>query len=168
MRALASDGLSSVIMSVDAHDVQRHEQNRGLPDVCRKIRRANEVFAGLGIQTTASITASRLIDDYDKLPEFLRSLGFGSCTFSYPLTNLGSSYPCQRLQPGKLQNDELIQVFGKIKQMKRRSGFRGQPNRIAQRNAAPPKQPENLRSPGRPQTSILIEAELYRCPFGRR
>ena len=67
-------------------------QNRGLPDVCRKIQRANEFFARLGVQTTASITASRLIDDYEKLPAFLESLGFTSCTFSYPLTSLASSY----------------------------------------------------------------------------
>ena len=46
----------------------------------------------LGVQTTASITASRLIDDYDKLPAFLATLGFKSCTFSYPLTSLASSY----------------------------------------------------------------------------
>ncbi|HMJ90037.1 MAG TPA: radical SAM protein, partial [Candidatus Acidoferrum sp.] len=45
MRALANDGLTSVIMSIDAHDVVSHERNRGLPDVCRKIKRANEVFA---------------------------------------------------------------------------------------------------------------------------
>jgi MoaA/NifB/PqqE/SkfB family radical SAM enzyme len=68
MRGLASDGLTSVIMSIDAHDVAKHEKNRGLPDVCRKIKRANEVFGALGVQTTASVTASRLIDDYDKLP----------------------------------------------------------------------------------------------------
>src|SRR5437762_4433495 len=92
MRGLANDGLSSVIMSIDAHDVARHEKNRGLPDVCRKIQRANEVFAELGIQTTASVTASKLIDDYEKLPEFLRALGLTSCTFSYPLTALNSSY----------------------------------------------------------------------------
>src|SRR5215212_3283519 len=53
MRGLASDGLSSVIMSIDAHDITKHEKNRGLPEVCRKIKRANEVFAELGIQTTA-------------------------------------------------------------------------------------------------------------------
>src|SRR3989440_4932234 len=45
MRALASDGLSSVIMSIDAHDVSKHEKNRGIPDVCRKIKRGREVFA---------------------------------------------------------------------------------------------------------------------------
>src|SRR5947208_5289829 len=44
MRELASDGLSSVIMSIDSHDIAKHEKNRGLPDVCRKIKRANEVF----------------------------------------------------------------------------------------------------------------------------
>src|SRR5882762_2459866 len=82
MRGLASDGLSSVIMSIDSHDVVKHEKNRGLPEVCRKIKRANEVFAELGIQTTASVTASKLIDDYDKLPAFLSELGFASCTFS--------------------------------------------------------------------------------------
>src|SRR5436309_3877415 len=92
MRDLAGDGLSSVIMSIDSHDVMKHERNRGLPDVCRKIKRANEVFHDLGIQTTASVTASKLIDDYDKLPVFLADLGFQSCTFSYPLTNLASSY----------------------------------------------------------------------------
>ena len=48
MRGLASDGLTSVIMSIDAHDVAKHEKNRGLPDVCRKIKRANEVFRRAG------------------------------------------------------------------------------------------------------------------------
>jgi MoaA/NifB/PqqE/SkfB family radical SAM enzyme len=124
MRDLAADGLSSVIMSIDAHDVAKHEKNRGLPEVCRKIQRANELFTELGIQTTASVTASRLIDDYDKLPAFLTQLGFKSCTFSYPLTNLASSY--LSFSDSSLVNykvEELIQVFEKIKQMKQRSGF---------------------------------------------
>jgi MoaA/NifB/PqqE/SkfB family radical SAM enzyme len=124
MRGFADDGLSSVIMSIDSHDVARHEQNRGLPEVCRKIRRANEVFAGLGVQTTASVTVSRLIDDYDKLPEFLQTLGFSSCTFSYPLTSLESSY--LSFSDSKLvsySTEELIGVFEKIKAMKKRSGY---------------------------------------------
>src|SRR4029078_6121771 len=44
MRQFVDDGLSSVIMSIDSHDVARHEKNRGLPDVCRKIQHANQVF----------------------------------------------------------------------------------------------------------------------------
>ncbi len=124
MRGLADDGLSSVIMSIDAHDVAKHEANRGLPDVCRKIKRANEFFHGAGIQTTASITASRLIEDYDKLPAFLETLGFTSCTFSYPLTSLASSY--LSFSDSGLVNfskDELIGLFERIKKMKRGSGY---------------------------------------------
>ena len=124
MRELAADGLTSVIMSIDAHDVAKHEKNRGLPEVCRKIQRANQVFAQLGIQTTASVTASRLIEDYDKLPAFLTELGFKSCTFSYPLNNLASSY--LSFSASSLVNystAELVEVFEKIKQMKVRSGF---------------------------------------------
>jgi MoaA/NifB/PqqE/SkfB family radical SAM enzyme len=124
MRGLASDGLTSVIMSIDAHDIAKHEKNRGLPDVCKKIKKANEFFHSIGIQTTASITASRLIDDYDKLPAFLESLDFRSCTFSYPLTSLASSY--LSFSDSGLVNyskDELIELFGKIKLMKQRSHF---------------------------------------------
>jgi MoaA/NifB/PqqE/SkfB family radical SAM enzyme len=124
MRGLARDGLSSVIMSIDAHDMAKHEKNRGLPDVCKKIRRANEFFYSVGIQTTASITASRLIDDYDKLPAFLEALGFKSCTFSYPLTSLASSY-LSFSDSGLVSytKDELIDVFEKIKRMKQHSDF---------------------------------------------
>jgi MoaA/NifB/PqqE/SkfB family radical SAM enzyme len=124
MRGLADAGLCSVIMSIDAHDAVKHEKNRGLPDVCKKIRRANDFFHSAGIQTMASITASRLIDDYDKLPAFLETLGFKSCTFSYPLTSLASSY--LSFSDSGLVNyskDELLQVFEKIKHVKRRSGF---------------------------------------------
>ena len=124
MRELADAGLTSVIMSIDAHDVAKHEKNRGLPDVCRKIKRANEFFQSVGIQTTASITASRLIEDYEKLPDFLETVGFTSCTFSYPLTSLQSSY--LSFSDSGLVNfnrDELIALFENIKRMKRNSGF---------------------------------------------
>jgi len=124
MRGLADDGLSSVIMSIDAHDVAKHEKNRGLPGVCKKIRRANEFFRSAGIQTTASITASRLIDDYEKLPAFLETLGFRSCTFSYPLTSLASSY-LSFSDSGlvRYSKEELIGLFEKIRQLKRNSAF---------------------------------------------
>ncbi len=124
MRGLVNDGLSSVIMSIDTHDAARHEANRGLPEVCRKIRRANEYFQSVGVQTTASITASRLIEDYQRLPAFLESLGFKSCTFSYPLTALASSY--LSFSDGGLVNfskDELVEVFEQIKRLKAASIF---------------------------------------------
>ena len=124
MRELARHGLSSVIMSVDAHDAIKHERNRGLPDVCRKMKHANEVFAELGIQTTASITASRLIEDYRRLPDFLRSLGFTSCTFSYPLSSLASSYlSFSESNLVAFTKDELLALFDQIKALKAESGF---------------------------------------------
>jgi MoaA/NifB/PqqE/SkfB family radical SAM enzyme len=123
IQQLARNGLSSVIMSVDSHDVARHELNRGLPDVCRKIQTANQRFHQLGIQTTASVTASRLIEDYRKLPPFLAELGFHSCTFSYPLTALGSSYlSFSNSRLVSYGTDELIGVFEQIKQLKK-DGF---------------------------------------------
>jgi MoaA/NifB/PqqE/SkfB family radical SAM enzyme len=124
VREFADNGLSSVIMSIDAHSVRTHEENRGLPNLCRKIQRANAAFASLGVQTTASVTASKLIEDYRKLPAFLRALGFESCTFSYPLTFLASSF--LSFSDSRLVSyttDELIGVFEKIKQMKTQSGF---------------------------------------------
>jgi MoaA/NifB/PqqE/SkfB family radical SAM enzyme len=124
MRELAAAGLSSVIMSIDAHDAKLHEKNRGLPDVCRKIKHANAVFAGLGIQTTASVTASKLVEDYEKLPGFLKELGFSSCTFSYPLTSLASSYlSFSDSSLVSFKTEELVGVFEKIKAMKRKSDF---------------------------------------------
>jgi MoaA/NifB/PqqE/SkfB family radical SAM enzyme len=124
MRALAAGGLRSVIMSIDSHEAARHEKHRGLPEVCRKIQRANEVFAQLGLQTTASVTASRLIDDYARLPEFLRALGFASCTFSYPLTSLGSSYlGFSDSALVSYKTEELLGVFERIKRMKAQSGY---------------------------------------------
>ena len=124
MRELVRGGLSSVIMSIDTHEVAKHERHRGLPEVCRKIQRANDFFREAGIQTTASVTASKLIDDYEKLPSFLAELGFRSCTFSYPLTALASSYlSFSDSTLVSYRTGELIEVFERIKQMKRRSGY---------------------------------------------
>jgi MoaA/NifB/PqqE/SkfB family radical SAM enzyme len=122
MPAFARAGLSSVIMSIDTHHAAGHEQNRGLPGVCGKIQRANAVFRALGVQTTASVTASRLIEDYEKLPAFLAELGFRSCTFSYPLTSLASSY-LSFSDSGLVRytGDELLEVFERIKRLKRRA-----------------------------------------------
>ena len=62
--------------------------------------------------TTASVTASRLIDDYAKLAAFLAELGFRSRTLSFSDSSLVS-----------YKTEELIQVFERIKQMKLSSDF---------------------------------------------
>lgn len=122
VRMYAQLGLASVIMSIDAASVELHEKNRGLKGVCEKIARANKLFRELGVESVASITASRLIDDYTKLPPFLTSLGFDRCTFSYPISvrdPLESSY--LSFSDSNLVDytvEELIEVFQKLQALK--------------------------------------------------
>ncbi len=118
IREYAKAGLSSFVISIDASTAQAHEENRGLPGVCEKIREANREIAGLGMIATASVTLSRLLD-IDALPPFLADLGFEAVTFSYPLTNLNSSFLGYR-DSGLVDftGEELIALFDKVKALK--------------------------------------------------
>jgi MoaA/NifB/PqqE/SkfB family radical SAM enzyme len=90
--AMADTGVTTVFISIDSEDVAAHEKNRGLKGVCERIRGANERLAGRGITPIASVAMSRLVGDYPALGRFLRELGFGAVTFSYPRkAPLGSS-----------------------------------------------------------------------------
>lgn len=118
--ALKESGLSSIIISIDAASAKAHEENRRLPKVCEKIRAANVVLRELRIQSTASVTMSRLIDDYTLLPTFLKGLGFESVTFSYPLTTLGSSFLGHaNSHLVSYTPEELLHVFEEVKKLKR-------------------------------------------------
>ena len=117
--ALASAGLASVFISIDAAAPEAHERNRGLPGVCDRIRDANARFKQLGIATAASVTMSRLVN-YAELPQFLTSLGFGSLTFSYPLSDLASPY--LSYSDSKLVDytkEELHDAFDAVKALKK-------------------------------------------------
>lgn len=117
---LADAGLVSVIISIDAAEAEKHEQNRGLKGVCDRIRQANSHFHRRKISTTASVTMSRLVEDYSQLPPFLKSLGFNSVTFSYPLTTLASSYlGYAESNLVDYTKEELIERFETVKALKR-------------------------------------------------
>jgi MoaA/NifB/PqqE/SkfB family radical SAM enzyme len=120
IREYAEAGLSSFVISIDAANEVAHEENRGLPGVCDKIREANREIASLGMIATASVTLSRLLD-LDALPAFLEDLGFKSVTFSYPLTNLNSSFLGYR-QSGIVDftREERVALFDKVKRLKAR------------------------------------------------
>jgi hypothetical protein len=64
--------------------------------------------------STASVTLSRLLD-IDALPAFLDDLGFKAVMFSYPLTNLNSSFLGYR-DSGVVDftRAELIALFDKV------------------------------------------------------
>jgi len=120
IHALKESGLSSIIISIDAASVKVHEENRRLPKVCEKIKKANELLRHVKIQSTASVTMSRLIDDYSQLPGFLRGLGFESVTFSYPLTTLGSSFLGHaNSHLVSYTPEELLRAFDEVKKLKR-------------------------------------------------
>jgi MoaA/NifB/PqqE/SkfB family radical SAM enzyme len=119
-RELVTAGVSSLVISVDAATASAHEKNRGLARVCQRIREANAELKSLGIQATASVTMSRLVSDYEALAEFLRELGFGTVTFSYPLTHLASSFLGYRASPlVEFTGEELDAQFEAIKRLKR-------------------------------------------------
>lgn len=88
---LRSAGLKTVIVSIDAASAEVHERNRGLPGVCERVTKANRLLKEAGIKTVASVTISKLVDDYQRLLEFLRKLGFETATFSYPKRAVSSS-----------------------------------------------------------------------------
>ena len=120
LRKYAEAGLSSFVISIDAADAGTHEDNRGLPGVCEKIRAANKELTALGMIATASVTLSRLLD-IETLPDFLIDLGFRSVTFSYPLTNLNSSFLGYRQSDMvDFAPEELIALFDQVKRVKAR------------------------------------------------
>jgi MoaA/NifB/PqqE/SkfB family radical SAM enzyme len=117
---LADAGISSFIISIDAATKKAHEENRGLEGVCRKIREANGLIHKLGLPSTASVTMSRLVD-YGARPGVLRSLGFRSLTFSYPVTDLGSSFlGFSDSHLVDYSEAEIIEAFEQVKGLKRR------------------------------------------------
>jgi MoaA/NifB/PqqE/SkfB family radical SAM enzyme len=120
IHALRDSGISSVIISIDAASAARHEENRRLPHVCERIKKANALLKELRIQCTASVTMSKLIDDYGALPPFLKSLGFDTVTFSYPLVTLNSSFLGHADSPlVTFDPEELHRMFEEVKKLKR-------------------------------------------------
>ena len=116
---LADAGLATVYISIDAASHAVHDSNRGLPGLSARIRRANAALARRQIPSSASVTMSRLVD-YLALPEFLRDLGFGGVTFSYPLRTLPSSYlACAESPLVDFAPQELHTAFEAVKALSR-------------------------------------------------
>ena len=117
---LHAAGLKGVIISIDAPDEAKHEANRGIPGLCKRIREANRLLKAKGYNPTASVTVSRLVGDFNLLPAFLKDLGFGKVTFSYPLNYLGSSYLSFSSSPLiDFSREELVGVFEQLIDLKR-------------------------------------------------
>lgn len=119
IRELSRAGLSSFIISIDSASREEHEGNRGLPGVCDRIRDANSLIKTLKLHSTASVTMSRMVD-YESLPGFLRSLGFDSVTFSYPLSDLRSNFlGYSDSDLVSYTAEELLDSFDRVKRLKK-------------------------------------------------
>jgi len=115
-------GLDSLIISIDAANPEIHDRHRGLPGLTSHLTEILPVIHRTGLKTVASVTLSRLLEDLDALIDFLKNLGFTRVTFSYPLTQLDSSY--LGFAPHTLVDfapAELDQLLAEILSLKNRS-----------------------------------------------
>lgn len=118
--ALVEAGLTSLTMSVDAPSATVHNENRGLMGLWDRIRAANAHCRERGLPTIASVTMSRLVGDYARLPDALSDLGFEAVEFSYPLSALRSSYLSYRESDLVTYTaEELDEAFAAILDLKR-------------------------------------------------
>lgn len=118
---LRDAGLKSVIISLDAPEVEAHEKNRGLKGVCERIREANAAMRGFKMKSIASVTINKLIGDFRALPGFLKGLGFDTVTFSYPKrAKLGTSSLVYSETSSLIDYtpDELAAAFASVQALK--------------------------------------------------
>lgn len=120
--ALVAAGLRRLLVSIDSDRMAKHEHNRGLSGLKRRIVEGIARARKLGIPSWASVTVNRLVD-YEALPEALEQLGFEAVSFSYPRREpFGSSSLVYSEHSALLDQkpDELLDVLAAIKRMKRR------------------------------------------------
>jgi MoaA/NifB/PqqE/SkfB family radical SAM enzyme len=121
---LAAAGLRTAFISVDAPQPAAHEENRGLKGSWARIRAANGELHARGVETIASVTLSKLVDDFDALIAALDELGFTTVTFAYPKRELHSSSLVFSADSPLVdwRTDELIAAFEAVRAQKSRFG----------------------------------------------
>ncbi len=119
---LKNSGLKTLFISIDSPDAALHEANRGLKGVFARIRDANRALKPAGVKTVASVTINRLIDDYQRLADTLRELGFDTVTFTYPKRELHSSSLVFSDSSSLIDftDDELVERLQAVQRLKRR------------------------------------------------
>ena len=137
LREYVAAGLSSFVISIDAASAELHEEQP------RPARRLRQDPGGQQGDRRARLDRDRLGDleppaRSRPLPAFLTDLGFESVTFSYPLTQLNSSFlGFKKSDMVDFGRDELIDMFDKVKALKSRVPRR-QSDAIAGGDAAVP------------------------------
>jgi len=119
VRDMKEAGLSTLFISIDTPSAEEHERNRSLPGVCQNIKEMVPLLKRAGINCIASVTISKVIKDYFRLPGFLKGLGLERITFSNPMIRYSDSYAGYKDSPLiDYTPEEIIQVFRDIKRLK--------------------------------------------------
>lgn len=119
IEALDKAGVSHLIISIDAASERDHDEHRGFPGLCQSLRTLLPHINGAGMKPVASVTISRLFADFEGLGNFLAYLGFKLATFSYPLTNLQSSYLGYAAhETVTFSTAEMVDIFQRLKDWK--------------------------------------------------
>jgi len=111
----------------------------GLPDVLqKKSRKANEFFIRSEFKHRVASRRARLIDDYNKLPEFLETLGFKKLHVQLSADFAGKQLlEFHEQRPGEYSEGRADRAFReKSKLMKQRSHSWSSTRRNPRRNAA--------------------------------
>lgn len=162
-------GLDTLIISIDAANPDTHDRHRGLPGLTAHLAEILPLVHQAAIKTVASVTLSRLLHDFDALIRFLQNLGFCRLTFSYPLTQLDSSYlgfahhTLVDFSPA-----ELERLLGEIVSLKNRSPLIILNPRLALEDARRQLQGRNSRFPcfaGYKYFFADWNLRVYRCHF---
>ena len=122
IEALADAGLHRLLVSIDSDSMSKHDDNRGLEGLHRRIAAGVARARTLGIPASASVTVSRLLD-FEALPEALEQLGFRAVTFSYPRREPFGSSSLVYSEESRLidqQPQELLEALAAIQRMKKR------------------------------------------------
>jgi MoaA/NifB/PqqE/SkfB family radical SAM enzyme len=119
---LIEAGLATLLVSIDSHSLDAHENNRGLKGVGERIRAGIERAKRAGLPAIASVTLSKLVD-VSQLPKLLDELGFDAVTFSYPRRDpFGSSSMVYGADSDLVDftATELVSRLEEVKALKRR------------------------------------------------
>jgi MoaA/NifB/PqqE/SkfB family radical SAM enzyme len=119
---LAAAGLRRLLVSIDSDSMAKHEVNRGLDGLHRRIADGIARARKLGIPASASVTVNRLVD-YQALPDALQRLGFHAVTFSYPRREPFGSSSLVYSEDSVLidqQPAELLGALAAIRRMKKK------------------------------------------------
>ncbi|HHT9131652.1 MAG TPA: radical SAM protein [Candidatus Tripitaka californicus] len=119
VRAMKEAGLRTLLISIATPSAEANERNRGLPGDPQHHTEHGTLLKRAGINCIASVTISKAIKDYFKLPGFLKGLGLERITFSNPMIRYSDSYAGYKDSPLiDYAHQAIIQVFQDIKRLK--------------------------------------------------